>query len=149
MCLSESFVSVWPSCILCPLHIICCIMCWHVSWQHFFACTFSTFCKLFFSCTLSESASLTFLFLWKRKSESYIDWIFQWLSVYRDLDSSSSSWLAEGNSHKEEPSSVLETCCHPDETTMERHIFNDVVTLYSKNGKKSRKQRISECELTW
>ena len=26
--------------ILCALHIICCIMYWHVSWQRFFACTF-------------------------------------------------------------------------------------------------------------
>ena len=51
-------------------------------------------------------------------------------------------------SAQEEPSLVLEKCCHPDETTMERHIFNDVLTLCSKNGKKSRKQRISEC-ITW
>ena len=87
--------------------------------------------------------AMTFLFLWKkeRKSESHIDWIFRWLSVYRDLYSSSSSWLAAGNSHKEEPSSVLETCC-------QQHIFDDVVTLCSKNGKKSRKQRILEC-MTW
>ena len=106
--------------------------------------------NLFFSCILSESLLwLSFFFEKKKtKSESYIDWIFQWLSVYRDLYSSSSSWLAAGNSHKEEPSSVLETCCHPGETTMERYIFDDVVTLCSKNGKKSRKQRISEC-ITW
>ena len=50
-----------------------------------------------------------------------------------------------GNSHEEEPSSVLETCCHPDRTTMQQHIFNDVVNSCSKNGKKSRKQRILEC----
>ena len=106
---------------------------------------------LFFSCTLSESLPwLSFFFgeKKKRKSDSYIDWIFQWLSVYRDLYSSSSSWLAAGNSHKEEPSSVQETCCHPDQTTMQQHIFDDVVTLCSKNRKKSRKQRISEC-FTW
>ena len=77
----------------------------------------------------------------ERKSESHIDWIFRWLSFYRDLYSSSSSWLTAGNSHKEEPSSVLETCC-------QQHIFDDVVTLCSKNGKKSRKQRILEC-MTW
>ena len=103
--------------------------------------------NLFFSCTLSESLPwLSFFFEnKKRKNESFIDWIFQWLSVYRDLYSSSSSWLAAGNSHKEEPSWVLETRCHPDETTMQQHIFDDVVTLCSKNGKKSRKQRILQC----
>ena len=53
--------------------------------------------------------------------------------------------IAAGNSHKEEPSSVLERRGHPDQTTMQRPIFDDVVTLCSKNGKKSRKQRISEC----
>ena len=54
----------------------------------------------------------------KKKRKSDIDWIFQWLSVYRDLYSSSSSWLAAGNSHKEEPISVQETGCHPDQTTI-------------------------------
>ena len=50
--------------------------------------------NLFFSCTLSESLPwLSFFFeKKKRKSESHIDWIFQWLSVYRDLHSSSSSY---------------------------------------------------------
>ena len=51
--------------------------------------------------------------------------------------------LAAGNLHKGEP--VLETHCQPDQTTLQQHILNDVVTLCSKNGKKSRKQRISEC----
>ena len=106
--------------------------------------------KLLLSCTLSESLPWVPFSLKKkkRKGESYIDWIFQCLSVYRDLYSSSSSWLAAGNSHKEEPSSVQETCCHPDQTTIQQHIFDDVVTLCSKNRKKSRKQRISEC-FTW
>ena len=100
--------------------------------------------------TVRIPAMTSFLFEGKkkRKAESYIDWIFQWLSVYRDLYSSSSSWLAAGNSREEEPSSVLETHCQPDETTIERHTFDDVVTLCSKNGKKSRKQQISEC-ITW
>ena len=31
---------------------------------------------------------------------------------------------------------------------MQRHIFDDEVTLCSENGKKPRKQRISEC-FTW
>ena len=74
-----------------------------------------------------------------QKSPIPTQWIFQWLSGY------SSSWLAAGNSQEEEPSSVLETRCHPDQTTMQRHIFDDVVTSCSKNGKKSRKQRILEC----
>ena len=88
-------------------------------------------------CTLSESLPWLPFSLEKknkRKSERYIDWIFQWLSVYRDLYSFSSSWLAAGNSQK--PSSVLETGCHPDQTTMQPHIFDDVLTLCSKNGKK-------------
>ena len=53
--------------------------------------------------------------------------------------------LTAGNSREEEPSSVEETHCHPDRKTMQQHIFDDVVTLCSENGKKSRKQIISEC----
>ena len=107
--------------------------------------------NLFFSCTLSESLPWLSFFLKNRKGKvkvTLIGYYFLWQSVYRDLYSSSSSWLAAGNSHKEEPSSVLETRCHPDQTTMWRHNFDDVVTLCSKNGKKSRKQRILEC-ITW
>ena len=48
----------------------------------------------------------------KRNFESCIDWIFQWPSVYRGTYSSSSSWLAAGNSGEEEPSSILEIFCH-------------------------------------
>ena len=68
-------------------------------------------------------------------------------SIYRDLFSSSSSSLAAGNSSEEASSSIQETVCHPDHTTMQQHniILDGEVTLCSENGKKSRKQRISEC----
>ena len=93
-----------------------------------------------------------FLFLWGKKEKK--KWKLHWLDIsvtvclQRPLQFQLKLWLAAGNSHKEEPSSVLETRCHPDETTMQQHILNDVVILSSKNGKKSRKQRISEC-ITW
>lgn len=45
---------------------------------------------------------------------------------------------------EEETSSTQKTFCHPDQT-MQRHIFDDKVALCSENGKKPRKQRISEC----
>ena len=101
----------------------------------------------FFLHTVRILAMTFFLFKEKkkRKGESYIDWIFQWLSVYRDLYSSSSSWLAAGNSCEEEPSSVLETHCQPDETTMERHIFDDAAKMV--RSQESNDQ-ISEC-FTW
>ena len=35
----------------------------------------------------------------------------------------------------------------PDQKTMQKHIFNDVVTLCSENGENSRKQGILECLL--
>ena len=68
-------------------------------------------------------------------------------SIYRDLYSSSSSRLAGGNSREEASSSIEDTVCHPDHTTMQQHniILDDEVTLCSEIGKKSRKQRISEC----
>ena len=105
-----------------------------------------------FSCTLSESLPWLAFYLRKKRKEKvkvtliecFNDCLFTETSDY----SSSSSWLAAGNSCEEEPSSVPETHCQPDETTMEQHIFDDVVTLCSKNGKKSRKQWISEC-FTW
>ena len=102
--------------------------------------------NLFFSCTLSESLPwLSFFFeKKKRKSESYIDWIFQLMTVclQRPVQFQLKlTTVAAGNSHKEEPSSVLETRCHPDQTTMQQHISDDLVTLCSKNGKKSRKQK--------
>ena len=46
--------------------------------------------------------------------------------------------LAAGNSHEEEPSSIPETFCQFDQTTMQQHSLDDVVTLCSENGKKSR-----------
>ena len=56
--------------------------------------------------------------------------------------------VAAGNPCEEEPSSILETFCHSDKTTMQQHIFDDVVSLCSENGKKSRKQEIWE-SFTW
>ena len=77
----------------------------------------------------------------KRKKEivKYINWIFQFTET--------STPPAQGvvnSSREEETSSIQKAFCHPDQT-MQRHIFDDEVTLCSENGKKPKKQRISEC----
>ena len=48
------------------------------------------------------------------------------------------NWAEQG------PSSVSGAVLHPGPTTIQQHIVGDVLTSSSKNGKKSRKSRISE-----
>ena len=48
------------------------------------------------------------------------------------------------NSGEQGPSSVSEAVSHPDATTIQQPIVGDVVSSGRKNGKKSRKPRISE-----
>lgn len=79
-------------------------------------------------------------------SGSCTNGIFQWLSISETSTAPlCSSWLAVGNSCEEVNSSIPETFCHSDQTTMQQHSLDDEVTLCSENGKKSRLQRISEC----
>ena len=44
--------------------------------------------------------------------------------------------LVAGNSCEEETSSIPETFCQSDQTTMQQNILDDVVTLYRGNGTK-------------
>ena len=60
--------------------------------------------------------------------------------VFTETSTAPAQAAAAGNSCEEEPSLIQETFCRPDQTTMQQHILDDVVTLCSENGKKLRKK---------
>ena len=99
----------------------------------------------------SESLCMTFFFFEEKKKEavkvvligSFNDCLFTETST-----APAAQAVAPGNSREEEPNSVLERFCQSDQTIMQQHVLDDVVTLCSENCKKSRKQRIWEC-FTW
>ena len=93
--------------------------------------------------------AMTFLFLQKKKEMVKVTLIGSFnICLFTETSTAPTQTVEAGISCEEEPSSVIETFCHSDQTTMQQHILDDVVILCSENGKKSRKQRIWEC-FTW